>query len=138
MKKVITFLLIMVGVAGVLWVAKGWTPRRNDPKAAKFNADAENLILGLLQYREFTGNYPTGPNVGTRAMYQMAGRTFAVIGPSFGCSPRSSHRAASMSRRNPRSAAMPASAFAQSTNTGSRRSCSIALIRSRQATSLPV
>ena len=63
MKKVITFLLIMVGVAGVLWVAKGWTPRRNDPKAAKFNSDAENLILGIQQYREFTGSYPTGPNV---------------------------------------------------------------------------
>jgi hypothetical protein len=63
MKKVITFLLIMVGVAGVLWVAKGWTPRRLDPKAAKFNADAENLILGLQQYREFTGSYPTGNNI---------------------------------------------------------------------------
>jgi hypothetical protein len=63
MKKVITFLLIMVGVAGVLWVAKGWTPRRTDPKVAKFNSDAENLILGLQQYREFTGAYPTGPNV---------------------------------------------------------------------------
>jgi len=63
MKKVITFLLIMVGVAGVLWVAKGWTPRRTDPKAAKFNADAENLILGLQQFREFTGSYPTGNNI---------------------------------------------------------------------------
>ncbi len=63
MKKVITFLLIMVGVGGVLWVAKGWTPRRTDPKIAKFNADAENLILGLQQFREFTGNYPTGNNI---------------------------------------------------------------------------
>src|SRR2546423_4802297 len=37
MKKVITFLLIMVGVVGVLWVAKGWTGwsgKRNDPKVA--------------------------------------------------------------------------------------------------------
>ena len=63
MKKVITFLLIMVGVAGVLWVAKGWTPRRTDPKIVKFNADAENLILGLQQFREFTGSYPTGNNI---------------------------------------------------------------------------
>ena len=52
MKKVITFLLIMVGVVGVLWVAKGWTPRRTDPKVAKFNSDAENLILGLQQFRD--------------------------------------------------------------------------------------
>ena len=66
MKKVITFLLIMVGVVGVLWVAKGWTGwngKKTDPKVVQFNADAENLILGLQQYREFTGSYPTGNNV---------------------------------------------------------------------------
>jgi hypothetical protein len=71
MKKVITFLLIMVGVVGVLWVAKGWTgwTPKKDPKVTQFNSDAENLILGLQQYREFTGSYPTGNNVQiTRAL----------------------------------------------------------------------
>jgi len=34
-----------------------------DAKTIKFNQDAENLILGLQQYREFTGSYPTGNNV---------------------------------------------------------------------------
>jgi hypothetical protein len=63
MKKAITILLVLVGVAGVLWVAKGWTPRRLDPKVGKFNADAENLILGIQQYKEFTGSYPTGNNI---------------------------------------------------------------------------
>jgi len=63
MKKALTFGLILVGVAGVLWVAKGWTPaKRVDSKVARFNADAENLILGIQQYREFTGVYPTGNN----------------------------------------------------------------------------
>jgi hypothetical protein len=63
MKKSITVFLILVGVVGVLWVAKGWTPRHLDTKVAEFNADAENLILGIQQYREFTGNYPTGNNI---------------------------------------------------------------------------
>jgi len=64
MKKALTFGLILVGVAGVLLVAKGWTPaKRVDSKVARFNADAENLILGIQQYREFTGVYPTGNNI---------------------------------------------------------------------------
>jgi hypothetical protein len=64
MKRTITILLIVLGVAGVLYVAKAWTLRRIDVKVAKFNTDAENLILGIQQYREFVGTYPEGHNVG--------------------------------------------------------------------------
>jgi len=53
---------VALGVAGVLWVAKGWTPTHVDPKVAKFNSDADSLILGIQQYREFVGTYPTGNN----------------------------------------------------------------------------
>jgi len=63
MKKAITIAIIVLGVTGVLCVAKAWTPRRVDPKILKFNTDAENLILGLQQYREFVGSYPTGNNL---------------------------------------------------------------------------
>jgi hypothetical protein len=63
MKKALTVILVLVVVGGVLWVAKGWTPKRMDPKYAKFNADAENLILGIQQYKEFTGTYPSGNNI---------------------------------------------------------------------------
>ena len=63
MKKVLAIVVIVLGVAGVLWVAKAWTPRRIDPKILKFNTDADSLILGLQQYREFVGSYPTGNNV---------------------------------------------------------------------------
>jgi len=63
MKKVLAIVVIVLGVAGVLWVAKAWTPHRIDPKIVKFNTDADNLILGLQQYREFVGSYPTGNNV---------------------------------------------------------------------------
>jgi hypothetical protein len=62
MKKALTIALIAVGVAGVLLVAKAWTPWRTDQKVAKLNADTENLILGIQQYREFTGSYPSGNN----------------------------------------------------------------------------
>jgi hypothetical protein len=62
MKRALTIALIVVGVAGVFWVAKGWTLRRTDVKVAKFNTDCDNLILGLQQYKEFVGSYPTGNN----------------------------------------------------------------------------
>ena len=62
MKRAITLLLIVVGVAGVLWVAKGWTQRRLDDKITKFNADCDTLIMGIQQYREFVGTYPGGNN----------------------------------------------------------------------------
>ena len=62
MKRALTIALIVVGVAGVLWVAKGWTLHRTDEKLAKFNADCDNLILGIQQYKEFVGTYPTGNN----------------------------------------------------------------------------
>lgn len=62
MKKILTIVLVVAGVVGVLWVAKAWTQRRLDEKVAKFNTDADNLILGIQQYREFVGSYPTGNN----------------------------------------------------------------------------
>ena len=62
MKRVITIALIVVGVTGVLWVAKGWTLKRADQKIVRFNTDCDNLILGIQQYREFVGTYPTGNN----------------------------------------------------------------------------
>src|SRR5579859_143620 len=65
MKRLITIALIVLGVlgtAGVLWVAKAWTPKRVDEKVAKFNTDCDNLILGIQQYKEFVGTYPTGNN----------------------------------------------------------------------------
>ncbi|HWX19373.1 MAG TPA: hypothetical protein VN578_05635 [Candidatus Binatia bacterium] len=62
MKRALTLALIVVGVAGVLWVAKGWTLRRTDEKITKFNTDCDTLILGIQQYKEFVGTYPTGNN----------------------------------------------------------------------------
>jgi hypothetical protein len=62
MKRLITLALVLVGVSGVLWVAKGWTFKKTDAKITKFNSDCDNLILGIQQYREFVGTYPMGNN----------------------------------------------------------------------------
>lgn len=62
MKRVLTIALTVVGFAGVLLVAKGWTLHRTDEKVAKFNTDCDNLIMGIQQYREFVGTYPSGNN----------------------------------------------------------------------------
>jgi len=62
MKKALVIVIILAAI-GVLCVAKGWTVGRLDPKIAKFNEDAENLILGIQQYREFVGTYPEGNNI---------------------------------------------------------------------------
>ncbi|MGH7972176.1 MAG: hypothetical protein ACREIC_25965 [Limisphaerales bacterium] len=66
MKRLVTIAVLVVGVlaaAGVLLVAKAWTLRHADEKVAKFNSDCDNLILGIQQYKEFVGTYPTGSNV---------------------------------------------------------------------------
>jgi hypothetical protein len=51
-----------VGVGGVLWLAQGWTLKKADEGITKFNSDCDNLIMGIQQYREFVGSYPTGNN----------------------------------------------------------------------------
>lgn len=63
MKRLITIALVVVGVAGVLWASKAWTLKRTDERIVKFNTDCDNLILGIQQYKEFVGTYPTGNNV---------------------------------------------------------------------------
>jgi hypothetical protein len=62
MKQARTIALIAVGVLGVLLLATAWTPWHTDEKVTKFNTDAENLILGIQQFREFTGSFPGGNN----------------------------------------------------------------------------
>ena len=60
MKKVfaalIALLLLTFGTAAVF----SYTKRVTDKHIAKFNDDAENLLMGLQQYKEFVGSYPSG------------------------------------------------------------------------------
>ena len=80
MRKALTVILVVVLVGCVLLVAKGWTFKRTDPKFAKFNTDAENLILGIQQYKEFTGSYPTGNNIQiTKALLGRTDRKVMIL-----------------------------------------------------------
>ena len=83
MKRIIAFVLVLVGVAGVLWVAQGWTgwsSKKTDPKIAKFNSDCDSLIMGIQQYHEFTGVYPSGNNAQvTKALLGQTGDKKVLI-----------------------------------------------------------
>jgi hypothetical protein len=60
MKKIILPLVAVAVLACAGWMATPYLSQKTDPKVAKFNEDAESLIIGLQQYKEFTGAYPTG------------------------------------------------------------------------------
>jgi len=62
MKQVISTLavIILVGVAG--YAVFKTSQRRFDGNITKFNQDADNVIQGLQQYKEFVGSYPGGTN----------------------------------------------------------------------------
>ena len=55
---VIVAVLVLLG--GGYWLVKNKMLVQLDPKVAQFNTDANKLIEGLQQYREFFKHYPTG------------------------------------------------------------------------------
>ncbi len=63
MKKVILGVVLVLLAACVGWQAVRSSRARLDPRIAKFNEDAENLLLALQQYKEFVGAYPAGNNL---------------------------------------------------------------------------
>lgn len=63
MKNVILAVLVVALIACAGWQAMRFTRNQFDTKVARFNADAETLIQGLQQYKEFVGTYPAGNNV---------------------------------------------------------------------------
>ena len=80
MKKLLTIALVLVAVGGVFWVAQAWTLHHADQKVAQFNTDCDNLILGLQQYKEFVGSYPTGNNAGvTKALLGQGEKKILIL-----------------------------------------------------------
>jgi len=55
---VIVAVLVLLG--GGYWLVKNKMQVQIDPKMAQFNTDANKLIEGLQQYKEFFKHYPTG------------------------------------------------------------------------------
>lgn len=63
MKKALIAALAVIVVVCAGWQTLRVTRHTLDAKVAKFNGDADALLLGLQQYKEFTGTYPAGNNL---------------------------------------------------------------------------
>jgi hypothetical protein len=55
---------LVASLAGVVWTVQAWSKWQTNLKTAKFNEDVENLFVGLQQYKEHVGTYPSGSNSG--------------------------------------------------------------------------
>ena len=62
MKTIVYSILLVLLLVGAGWQAVRVASNRLDTRIAKFNKDAEDLIQGLQQYKEFVGAYPLGNN----------------------------------------------------------------------------
>jgi len=60
MNKLLPILLVAVLVGAALWFVLTKQRQRLDPKIVEFQTDADRLIQGLQQYKEFFKRYPTG------------------------------------------------------------------------------
>ncbi len=60
MKKVIAPIVVVVLIVVGAWLLLPALMQKGDPKVSKFLEDADSLILGLQQYKEFVGSYPSG------------------------------------------------------------------------------
>jgi len=61
MKQTLTVIVaVLVLLGGGYWLVKNKMQVQIDPKMAQFNTDANKLIEGLQQYKEFFKQYPTG------------------------------------------------------------------------------
>ena len=63
MKKILWALLAVVAVACVGWQSLRIAKSQLDAKVLAFHAEADDLIQGLQQYKEFIGSYPPGNNL---------------------------------------------------------------------------
>jgi hypothetical protein len=60
MKNAVALVLVLVLAAGAFWFYQSRTRGKLNPEIAEFHKDAERLIQGLQQYREFFKHYPSG------------------------------------------------------------------------------
>ena len=63
MKKILWALLAVVAVVCVGWQSMRIAKSQLDAKVLAFHAEADDLIQGLQQYKEFIGSYPPGNNL---------------------------------------------------------------------------
>lgn len=63
MKKTLLGVLAVLLAIAAVWGSLRMARHHLDAKVAGFNSSASDLLLGLQQYKEFTGVYPSGSNL---------------------------------------------------------------------------
>jgi hypothetical protein len=63
MKKILLPVLLVILAVCAGWQTMRYSRNQLDSRVVRFNADASDLLLGLQQYKEFTGHYPAGSNL---------------------------------------------------------------------------
>jgi hypothetical protein len=82
MKPIFTVILVVGLAAGIGWAGLSWSAARTRLRANQFDADVENLFIGLQKYKEHVGSYPTGSNaeIGKALMGRNAKNVIVVVG----------------------------------------------------------
>ncbi|MDB6065192.1 MAG: hypothetical protein JWR26_1400 [Pedosphaera sp.] len=62
MKKLILVIGLLLMVAGAGFAVQAWNKYQTTARTAQFNEDVDNLFIGLQQYKERIGSYPSGNN----------------------------------------------------------------------------
>lgn len=62
MRRIILIVGLLTIIVGLGWTLRAWSTWRVNARAAKLNTDVENLFVGLQQFKEHVGVYPTGSN----------------------------------------------------------------------------
>ncbi|MBC8003565.1 MAG: hypothetical protein H7X97_13345, partial [Opitutaceae bacterium] len=60
MKNLAILIVIALLAAGGYWFVQNKSRMQGDPKIAEFHTEAEALIQGIQQYKEFLKKYPSG------------------------------------------------------------------------------
>ena len=62
MKRILVIAVVLLSLGGVIWLTHSLSTWQLNAKTSKFNIDVENLFVGLQQFKEHVGSYPTGNN----------------------------------------------------------------------------
>ena len=60
MNKALPIVVLLLIAGAATWFVRDRIRLRPDPQVEQFQTDADNLITGLQQYKEFVGKYPEG------------------------------------------------------------------------------